>query len=59
MADTAIRLREITAKGEPAHRERALLLLEALHDDPQDAHAQRAAELLIDAYLNDPYLTRY
>ena len=58
MADIDIRLREISAKGDPAHREQALLLIETLHEDPQDAQAHRAAELLVDAYLHDPYLTR-
>lgn len=58
MPDIMSRLREVSTKGDPAHQEQARLLIAALDDDPQDAAAMRSAELLIDAYLNDPYLTR-
>lgn len=58
MPDIMSRLREVSTKGDAAHQEQARLLIAALHEDPQDAAAVRGAELLIDAYLNDPYLTR-
>lgn len=58
MPDIMSRLREVSAKGDPAHQEKARVLLASLDDDPHDKAAVRGAELLIDAYLNDPYLTR-
>lgn len=58
MPDVTSRLREITAKGDPAHQQKAQLLLDALADDADDPTTLSDAALLIDAYLNDPYLTR-
>jgi hypothetical protein len=52
------RLREISAKGEPAHQEHARRLIAMMATDPAATSTQHEAELLIDAYLNDPYLTR-
>jgi hypothetical protein len=52
------RLIEVLEHGQPAHAERAQQLLDRLHDDPHDAQAAATAAALIDAYLNDPYLTR-
>lgn len=58
MSDIVTRLTEVSTKGDPAHQEKARLLLDALQDDADDPTARRDAALLIDAYLNDPYLTR-
>ena len=55
---TLERLREVVDRGQPAHAERAQQLLDQLRDDPHDAAAADAAAALVDAYLNDPYLTR-
>ena len=52
------RLREVIDRGQPAHAERAQQLLDRLRDDPDDAEAAATAAALVDAYLNDPYLTR-
>jgi len=58
MPDLMARLREISAKGDPAHQEQARLLIAALKVDAQDDAAAQSAALLINAYLHDPYLTR-
>ncbi|HAN71657.1 MAG TPA: hypothetical protein DCQ36_08730 [Actinobacteria bacterium] len=52
------RLSEVVECGDPAQQAQARLLLEALAARPDDAAALEAAALLVDAYLNDPYLTR-
>lgn len=52
------RLHEVVDRGQPAHAERARQLLDRLRDDPHDAAAADTAATLVDAYLNDPYLTR-
>lgn len=52
------RLIEVLEHGQPAHAERAQQLLDLLRGDPNDAEAATTAAALIDAYLNDPYLTR-
>lgn len=57
--DIVARLTEVSEKGAPAHRESARLLIAALSEDATDVVSLRHAELLLDAYLHDPYLTRY
>lgn len=52
------RLREVLDHGQPAHAEQAQQLLDRLRADPGDAEAAATAAALVDAYLNDPYLTR-
>lgn len=51
-------LREVAERGDPAQRLHAHLLIETLAALPDDVAGDRAATLLVDAYLNDPYLTR-
>ncbi len=58
VSDLVTRLTEVSAQGDPAHRPQARLLLDALQDDADFPSARRDAALLVDAYLNDPYLTR-
>lgn len=48
-------LREVAERGAPAQAAQARRLLADLQSDPL---AAAAALELIDAYLNDPYLTR-
>lgn len=57
-ATTLTRLREVLRFGDPAQQGRARELIDALSADPLDQQSLGAAALLIDAYLNDPYLTR-
>ena len=52
------RLREVIERGQPVHAEAARQLLDRLRADPRDAEASATAASLVDAYLNDPYLTR-
>ncbi|MCF8538587.1 MAG: hypothetical protein WAO50_00810 [Candidatus Nanopelagicales bacterium] len=52
------RLREVVERGDAAQQAHARGLLEALATPPESTSALRHAELLVDAYLNDPYLTR-
>lgn len=58
MTDITARLAEISGHGDPAHQSRARELMTALQGDPHDTGSREAAALLVDAYLNDPYLTR-
>lgn len=58
MTDLEERLRIVVTHGDPAQAAHAEDLLTTLSSDPHDTSAIHAAELLIDAYLNDPYLTR-
>jgi mannose/cellobiose epimerase-like protein (N-acyl-D-glucosamine 2-epimerase family) len=52
-------LQEIVDRGQPAHAAEAARLLWRLTTDPGDAEALADAAALVDAYLHDPYLTRY
>jgi hypothetical protein len=52
-------LQEIVDRGQPAHAAEASALLARLAADPVDAAALADADALVDAYLHDPYLTRY
>jgi len=52
-------LAEVVQRGGPAQAEEARRLLAVLDEHPDDPSAARAADELIDAYLNDPHLTRY
>lgn len=52
------RLTEVAERGAPAQAERAHALLMQLTDRDK-ATAEQEARELIDAYLHDPYLTRY
>ena len=52
------RLREVVERGDAAQQAHARGLLDALATPPESTSALRHAELLVDAYLNDPYLTR-
>ena len=51
-------LREVVTRGQPAHAAEARRLLDLLESDPADPATVDAARALVDAYLNDPYLTR-
>jgi mannose/cellobiose epimerase-like protein (N-acyl-D-glucosamine 2-epimerase family) len=52
-------LQELVDRGQPAHAAEAARLLARLAADPDDAQALGDAADLVDAYLHDPYLTRY
>lgn len=52
------RLREVMARGGPAQRREAERLDAILRATPEDAEALAAAEQLMDAYFNDPYLEK-
>jgi phage gp36-like protein len=52
-------LQELVDHGQPAHAAAAARLLARLAADPDDAEALADAAALVDAYLHDPYLTRY
>lgn len=52
------RLDEVIRRGAPALAAAARRLQAALAADPDDPATRAAADALIDAYLNDPYLTR-
>jgi mannose/cellobiose epimerase-like protein (N-acyl-D-glucosamine 2-epimerase family) len=52
-------LQEIIDRGQPAHAAEAARLLARLATDPDDAQSLADAAALVDAYLHDPYLTRY
>lgn len=54
------RLEEVVTKGAPAQADRARKLLERLDATSGQAAGELAEEidLLYDAYLHDPYLTR-
>jgi hypothetical protein len=58
-------LRLVAGQGQPAQAAQARRLLEALESSsndaessPSDPASEAAARDLVDAYLNDPYLTR-
>ena len=51
-------LREIIDRGGRAQSAEAARLLIRLESDPEDAEARSMARVLVDAYLNDPDLTR-
>ncbi len=51
-------LREIVDRGGRAQSAEAARLLIRLESDPEDADARSMARVLVDAYLNDPDLTR-
>jgi hypothetical protein len=53
------RLDEIVEKGAPALAREARLLSDQWTARPGDGAVAERAALLFDAYLNDPYLTRY
>lgn len=53
------RLEEVVERGAPAHAREARLLLQQWSKCPDDPAVAETAALLFDAYLNDPYLTRY
>jgi hypothetical protein len=52
-------LREIIDRGQPAHAAEAARLRSLLDRSPDDPAALAAAAALVEAYLHDPYLTRY
>lgn len=52
-------LSEVVQRGGPAQADEARRLLAALAEHPDDPAVAEAADALVDAYLNDPYLTRY
>jgi hypothetical protein len=52
------RLAEVVDRGAPAQAVHARTLLAKLADN-DDATTEQEARELIDAYLHDPYLTRY
>lgn len=58
--DAALRaaLAKVTELGAPAQKAEAQRLTEILQSTPDHAGARAAAEQLVDAYLNDPYLER-
>jgi hypothetical protein len=51
-------LATVAELGAPAQRAKAQRLAEILASTPDQAVALAAAEQLVDAYLNDPYLER-
>lgn len=51
-------LRQVAARGQPAQAAEARRLIEVLQSCPAEPAAESAAGHLVDAYLNDPYLTR-
>jgi hypothetical protein len=51
-------LREIVDRGGRAQSAEAARLLIRLESDPEDHEARSMARVLVDAYLNDPDLTR-
>jgi hypothetical protein len=51
-------LREIIDRGGRAQSAEAARLLIRLESNPDDAEARSMARVLVDAYLNDPDLTR-
>jgi hypothetical protein len=53
------RLDDVAANGAPAQAKHARELLNRFHDNTADADTEQQARELIDAYLHDPYLTRY
>lgn len=57
MTDAA-RLEDVVAHGAPAQAEQARQLLERYAAEGVDQDVDAAAAALVDAYLNDPYLTR-
>jgi hypothetical protein len=52
------RLFEVQSKGGPAQVTQATELLAQHMTDPQTPNLGQEVDLLYDAYLNDPYLTR-
>jgi hypothetical protein len=52
------RLTEVADRGAPAQATHARALLTRLADN-DDASTEQEARELIDAYLHDPYLSRY
>ena len=51
-------LAQVVSSAAPAQSERAQQFLEALDGGPWDDSTEAAARELIDAYLDDPYLTK-
>jgi hypothetical protein len=52
------RLREVKSKGGPAQSVQAALLLEQLRRQPQAYDLAAEIDVLFDAYLNDPHMSR-
>ncbi len=52
------RLADVVAHGAPAQAEQARQLLERYASEGAGPELDAAADRLVDAYLNDPYLTR-
>lgn len=57
-AELVGRLLEVLERGDPAQQQLARQLIDLLIASPDDTSACRQAQLLVDAYLNDPHLTR-
>ena len=51
-------LAQVVSSAAPAQSERAQQFLDALDGGPWDDSTEAAAQELIDAYLQDPYLTK-
>lgn len=51
-------LAQVVERGAPAQQAEAARLVTILAASPGDGQARAAAQYLVDAYLNDPYLGR-
>lgn len=53
-----MRLREVQDHAGPAQAQLAKILIATLEQKPADTEAAVQADILIKAYLHDPYLTK-